>query len=146
MAGGEFLDTRVGEQGMLGYVDHRFRFFGYGDPGSRLWMVGIEEGGVQDSAAGECRHRQVELHARTWCHDPCLPVAEGGRETSVWRIAREIAKQAGLESGYFLSNVAPLARPRLSEELQGVDRAQYRQRVIEERVPALKRLIEHRHY
>src|SRR5690606_13441392 len=30
-------------QNMLDYVDHRFRFFGYGDPGSRLWMVGIEE-------------------------------------------------------------------------------------------------------
>src|SRR3546814_4772842 len=28
-------------------------------------------------------------------------------------------------------------------ELQGVDQAQYRQRVIEERVPALKRLIDH---
>lgn len=123
------------------YVDHRFRFFGYGDPTSCLWFVGIEEGGDQESAQGKCEHKRVDVGGSGFCYDPELPVPSKGPETSVWPITRDIAQQSGVGSEYFLSNVAPLGRRRVSDKLEGIESNTYRKRILEERLPALKILI-----
>lgn len=114
---------------------YRLQFLGYGDPASPVWFVGIEEGGAWREAQPET-HRALHLDGRRASYDPSLPVADG-RESSVWRISRQLAQAAGAGTGYFLANMAPFPRPSLASRLDGIDAGDYVRLVREVRVPWL---------
>ncbi|MBS7455715.1 hypothetical protein [Coralloluteibacterium stylophorae] len=123
-------------------IDYLFRFVGYGDPKSRLWFVGIEEGqqGGPDAVKPPARssHENVERDGPELHHDPTLPSGESNR---VWAMCRGIAQACGIPS-YFMSNIAPVARRNIRVILPGgLDSRAYRQRVQNERVPLLGKLL-----
>lgn len=114
---------------------YRLQFLGYGNPSSPVWFIGIEEGGEWGEAKPEA-HRALHLDGRSAAYDPRLPVADG-RESSVWRISRQLAHAAGVGEAYFLSNMAPFPRPALTSRLAGIDACEYVRLVRDVRMPWL---------
>jgi len=121
--------------------DYLFRFFGYGDPSSPLWFVGIEEGGEPDKPLQADGHSSLALGGDALFYDPKLPEWESGDRKPLWSKYRDISQRAGNGTGYFMSNMAPLARPSVTHPLHGVSWPAYRQRVIQERIPMLRGLL-----
>lgn len=119
---------------------YRLQFLGYGDPRSRVWFVGIEEGG-NFTETHRATHAGLEVGDLQLTYDPSLPVATG-RESSVWRICRHLAQVAGVGSGYFLSNMAPFPRPSISTPVAGIEPGAYVQLVREARIPLLGSVIQ----
>lgn len=120
--------------------EYLFRFFGYGDPKSPVWFIGIEEGGEQGVGPKPEGHATVQLEGESFHYDPKLPSHPG---SPVWSVARELAAAAGVPGRYFLSNMAPFARPRESDALNDIVPSEYHTRVRTERIPALLRLARH---
>jgi hypothetical protein len=118
------------------FIDYRLNFLGYGDPQSRLWFVGIEEGGSLDSNLQI--HDHPKIPGTNYMHDPELPI-ESAR---VWDRYRDIATHVGAGSAYFMSNMAPFARPQEHISLGSMNESQYRDLVIHQRIPALRQLID----
>ncbi len=117
-------------------IEYRLNFFGYGNPASLLWFVGIEEGGSVD--ANEICMDHPKIPGTDFIHDPALP-----KESSpVWNSYRKIASGLAVDGAYFMTNLAPFARPQMSVDLRVMDKAEYRNLVEDRRVPALKALIE----
>lgn len=116
-------------------IDYLFRFVGYGDPRSRIWFVGIEEGGQTESPV-TVAHRKIDS-LRAY-YDPSLPSGKN----SVWRICSEIASACGQSNRYFLSNMGAIARKSERTRLYGIDEYAYSERVATERIPLLKELSE----
>lgn len=119
---------------------YRLQFLGYGDPRSRVWFVGIEEGG-NFTETHRATHAGLQVGDLQLTCDPSLPVATG-RESSVWRICRHLAQVAGVGSGYFLSNMAPFPRPSLSTPVAGIEPGAYVKLVREARIPLLGAAIQ----
>lgn len=125
---------------MLDERDYLFRFFGYGDPAAPIWFIGIEEGGQQGASPKPECHSAVEVDGQTYYFDTGFP---DGNQSPVWPVARNLAAAAGMEGRYFLSNMAPLARPEESEALEGIDEPSYHTQVRTTRIPALLQLARH---
>lgn len=121
-------------------VDYLFRFFGYGDPSSRLWFIGIEEGGAEGAAPVTQGHIPFEVDGMRFHRDGEV---QTDNKNGVWRTYKQIAQESGLGLNYFMSNIAPLARKSVSTELTTVGAKDYAVRVRTERVANLKRLVEH---
>jgi hypothetical protein len=121
--------------------DYLFRFFGYGNPASPLWFVGIEEGGDPGQPPKTEAHSSLTLDGDALFYDPELPKQERGERRPLWAKYRDISHRADNGDGYFMSNMAPLARPSVAHPLNGVSWPVYRQRVIQERIPMLRALI-----
>ena len=119
---------------------YRLQFLGYGDPRSRVWFVGIEEGG-NFTETHRATHEGLQVGDLQLTYDPTLPGATG-RESSVWRISRHLAQAAGVGSGYFLSNMAPFPRPSILTPLAGIEAGAYLQLVREARIPLLRAAIQ----
>lgn len=117
-------------------IEYRLNFFGYGNPASLLWFVGIEEGGSVDS--NEIRMDHPKIPGTDFMHDPELP--DGS--SPVWNSYRKIASALGVDGAYFMTNLAPFARPQISVDLGPMGGPGYRNMVEKLRVPALKQLIE----
>src|SRR3546814_470741 len=117
-------------------IEYRLNFFGYGNPASLLWFVGIEEGGSVDS--NEIRMDHPKIPGTDFIHDPELP--EGS--SPVWNSYRKLAPALGVDGAYFMSNLAPFARPQMSVDRGLMEKAGYQNLVKNRRVPALKALIE----
>ena len=136
--------AQEGDVNVLATYEHRFRFLGYGSLKSPLWFIGIEEGlpkGKSLTSKEPCKHSTLVLPTGLHCYDPHLPVAEGV-ESSVWRICREVAKQAGSEGHYFMSNMAPLPRNAMAMRHPDLDEDAYRKQIIDQRIPTLAALIQ----
>lgn len=123
--------------------DYLFRFFGYGNPESPLWFIGIEEGGASGGMPASGSHASVTLPSGAYYFDPKLPSECEAMKSPLWVKYRNISMRAGNGSNYFMSNMAPLARPSIKDVLPSVSWAAYRQLVANERIPALKALIRH---
>lgn len=119
---------------------YRLQFLGYGDPRSRVWFVGIEEGGNFNETQ-PAAHKGLRVGDLQLTYDPTLPAATG-RESSVWRISRQLAQGAELGSGYFLSNMAPFPRPSIQTPLAGINADLHMQLVREVRIPLLGAAIQ----
>lgn len=122
--------------------EYRFRFLGYGSPESPLWFVGIEEGGDMKDPPARKAHKKFELGSDTYFRDPGLPSVD---RKPVWRKYQDISCNAGNGNSYFISNVAPLARINIKKSLDLVDYKVYTKRVKDERVSALRKLVEKYH-
>ncbi len=119
---------------------YRLQFLGYGDPRSRVWFVGIEEGGNSNETQ-PATHQDLQIGDLQFTYDPTLPVATA-RESSVWRISRQLAQAADVGCGYFLSNMAPFPRPSIRTALAGLKADVYTQLVREVRIPLLGAAIQ----
>jgi hypothetical protein len=118
---------------------YRLGFLGYGNPASRVWFVGMEEGG-EWGVAQPSAHQVLHMGDVSATYDPVLPVAET-RESSVWRISRQLAQAVGAGDDYFLSNMAPFPRPSLRSPLPGIHPVTYDSLVREVRIPWLITLL-----
>lgn len=127
------IDTLSTEQ------TYRLGFLGYGNPASRVWFVGMEEGGEWGVEQADA-HQMLQLGDVSATYDPVLPVAET-RESSVWRISRQLAQAVGAGDDYFLSNMAPFPRPSLRSPLPGIDGTAYTRLVSKVRIPWLIALL-----
>jgi hypothetical protein len=117
-------------------IEYRLNFFGYGNPASLLWFVGIEEGGSVDS--NEIRMDHPKIPGSNFTHDPELPE----ESSPVWNSYRKLASALGVDGAYFMSNLAPFARPQMSVGLDFMTGPQYQRLVKNFRVPYLNLLIE----
>lgn len=118
-------------------VDYLFSFIGYGDPNSRLWFVGSEEGGEPEMTPKRVSHKSLQQpHA---AYDPVLPSGSN----AVWIKCREIAENCGVRHHYFLSNMGPLARKSEASPHRGLDERNYVRRVVSERIPLLRQAAKH---
>ena len=125
-------------------LNYFFRFFGYGNPESPLWFIGIEEGGVSGGNPAVDSHSSITLSSGTYHFDPNLPCESGAAKSPLWAKYRNISMRAGNGPNYFMSNMAPLARPSIKNVLpDNVSWPAYRKLVAKERIPALKSLIQH---
>lgn len=124
--------------------NYLFRFFGYGNPESPLWFIGIEEGGASGGMPAAGSHSSVNLPSGIYYFDPKLPCESETAKSPLWAKYRNISARAGNGVNYFMSNMAPLARPSIKDVLPGnVSWPAYRQLVAQERIPALRSLIQH---
>lgn len=70
---------------------HLFRFFGYGNPESPLWFVGIEDGGPSGHAPVPEAHAHVALESGIYHHDPALPGRDDALRSPSWAKYRDIS-------------------------------------------------------
>lgn len=116
--------------------EYRWKFFGYGNPDSTLWFVGIEEGGSLES--NRIRKDHPNIPGTDFTYDPDLPTGS----QPVWNRYRDLAAALGVGNAYFMTNLAPFAKPQESHGLGFIGKNEYQDLVIKRRVQELKSLIE----
>lgn len=124
-------------------VDYMFKFAGYGNPESRIWFIGIEEGKRTDEGEnmrGPARDSHRRISSSEAYYDPELPELSNPNKSSVWKICAEIAAQCGLPNSYFRSNMGALPRKMERSALNGLNERDYVNRVATERIPMLRKL------
>jgi hypothetical protein len=99
--------------------NYLFQFFGYGNPESPLWFIGIEEGGASGGIPTAGSHSSVTLPSGIYHFDPNLPCESETAKSPLWAKYRNISARAGNGVNYFMSNMAPLARPSMKDVLPG---------------------------
>lgn len=116
-------------------LDIWFKFIGYGNPMSKLWFVGIEEGGLQvDKPMVD--QQEYEFKNQKLLYDQNVPSGNN----RVWNVSKRVAENVQEET-YFMSNIAPLPRRYETEKLNAILNVKnYRKRVIDERVKRLQAL------